>query len=492
MAEEKPNILIILSDQHRFDCLGAYEHPDIKTPHIDSLAGDGVVYKNCFATFPVCTPSRYSFLSGLYVHQHLGWNNRSTLPRGLSTFPRVLKEIGYKTKAVGKMHFTPTYLDVGFDEMILSEQDGPGRYDDDYHRYLKERGLIDFTDMRDQVYEMRSQAEKDYYDNFGSEAAILDEKHYNTTWIGDRACETIDSWNGGGHLLEVGFIKPHHPHDCPKPWSEMYDPDELTLPDGWTEAPLDRDRKFSKGFFDYSRMDEKALRKIMAKYYGSISQIDHHVGRMIKLLKDKGLYENTLIIYTSDHGDYMGFHHMVLKGNYMYDPVIKIPLVVKYPDNENAGSIEERLVSNIDITTTIIDQAEAFVPRSMWRTSRPIYGEERDTVFAEQPNCYMIRTKNRKLILHEDGEDQFYDLSKDPHELENQINNDIYSEDINELKQRFVQWIAFDSRSVVNQDKRGFTISAENVPDFDDGHDESMREYLKKKMEETYTTRKSK
>src|SRR6056297_1648947 len=136
----KPNFLIILSDEHRKDCIGAYGNKDIKTPHLDSIAADGVVYENCFCTLPVCTPSRYSFLTGLYVHQHMGWSNHSSLPPKIPKFPAELKKAGYKTKAVGKMHFTPTYQDVGFEEMELAEQVGPGRLDDDYHRYLRAKG----------------------------------------------------------------------------------------------------------------------------------------------------------------------------------------------------------------------------------------------------------------------------------------------------------------------------------------------------------------
>ena len=231
---DRPNILIIHADQHRWDCLGAYGNPDIRTSNVDALAADGVRYENHFCSFPVCTPSRYSFLTGLYVHQHLGWTNRSTLPSGLDTFPRVLKGAGYRTKAVGKMHFTPTYLDVGFDEMALAEQDGPGRYDDDYHRWLRQEGLCDHIDLMDQVSEYRQHAPSTYWDTFGALESDLDEAHHSTTWIGDRALETLETWEGGGHLLMVGFIKPHHPFDPPAPWSEMYDPSMLSLLPGWT------------------------------------------------------------------------------------------------------------------------------------------------------------------------------------------------------------------------------------------------------------------
>jgi arylsulfatase A-like enzyme len=164
-----PNILIIHVDEHRIDCLGAYGNADIKTPHIDRLAADGVRYDNSFCPFPVCTPSRYSFLCGQYVHEHRGWTNRDTLAPDIETFPKILRAAGYRTKAVGKMHFAPTYLDVGFSELVLAEQDGPGRWDDDYHRYLMRHGLVDRNDLEDQlVREYRGYAPKEYWDTCGA------------------------------------------------------------------------------------------------------------------------------------------------------------------------------------------------------------------------------------------------------------------------------------------------------------------------------------
>src|SRR5271157_939675 len=235
MPADQPNVLLIHADEHRADCLGAYGNTEVRTPNIDALAGDGVTFKNCFTTFPVCTPARYSLLTGLYAHQHLGWTNLSTLPHGLPTFPRILQENGYQTKCVGKMHFTPTYADVGFGEMVLAEQDGPGRYDDDYHRYLMQQGLIDKTDLLDQVYEFRRNAPPEYWANFGTEPTNLAENEHSTAWIGNQACEAIGQWEEGSHMLMLGFIKPHHPFDAPTPWSEMYDPETLTLLPGWTE-----------------------------------------------------------------------------------------------------------------------------------------------------------------------------------------------------------------------------------------------------------------
>ncbi|MHB1319616.1 MAG: sulfatase-like hydrolase/transferase, partial [Anaerolineae bacterium] len=192
LNDSRPNILIIHADQHRWDCLGTYGNPDIRTPHIDALAEDGVRYENSFCPFPVCTPSRYSFLSSQYVHQHLGWTNHCTLAPGIPTFPRVLRNAGYRTKAVGKMHFAPTYLDVGFEEMLLAEQDGPGRFDDDYHRWLRDEGLVDAIDIVDQRSEYREKAPRIYWDTLGALRSDLDEAHHSTTWIAERAIETLD------------------------------------------------------------------------------------------------------------------------------------------------------------------------------------------------------------------------------------------------------------------------------------------------------------
>jgi len=223
----KPNVLVIHTDQHRIECLGASGNTDIRTPHIDALANDGVRYDNSFCPFPVCTPSRYSLLSGRYVHEHRGWTNHSTLRPGTPTFPSILKDAGYKTKAVGKMHFTPTYLDLGFDEMELSEQNGPGRWDDDYHRYLRDLGLVDYNDLEDQENPWRKSARRIYWETFGALASNLPDKHHSTTWTGDRAVETLEQWSPSGNLLMAGFIKPHHPFDPPPEWAERYNPDDL-------------------------------------------------------------------------------------------------------------------------------------------------------------------------------------------------------------------------------------------------------------------------
>jgi len=482
----QPNILIVHTDEHRIECLGAYGNADVKTPHIDRLAAEGVRYENSFCPFPVCTPSRYSLLSGQYVHEHRGWNNRSTLAPDIATFPKILRAAGYHTKAVGKMHFTPTYLDVGFSEMALAEQDGPGRWDDDYHRYLKQHGLVDRNDLEDQlVREYRPHASQEYWDTCGALVSNLPEEHHSTTWVADRAVETLRSWTADEpHLLMVGFIKPHHPFDPPAPWDRQYDSEKLTLLPGWTTNCLDRDLKYNRGYFPNDKLSEPTLRRVMAFYYATITQIDHHVGRMVEVLKRKGLYDNTLIVFTSDHGDYMGFHHMLLKGNYMYDPVVKVPLIVKWPRSREAGTVAKQLVSNIDLAPTLCRAAGCPPTASMsGRALQDSQGHE--LIFAEARGGreVMARSQTRKLILSSgNGVNLYFDLEKDPQELDNLYEAPAYRQEIEEMEAKLTGWRGKDVQLQPYVDQAAPQIDQPNVPSHDLGHREDIQRYYREKM----------
>lgn len=483
----QPNILIIQADEHRADCLGAYGNPDIKTPNIDSLATDGVRYDNSFCPYPVCTPSRHSFLTSLYARQHLGASNHCTIPQGLPTFPRVLQAAGYKTKAVGKMHLTPTYADVGFDELILAEQNGKGRYDDDYHRWLRDEGLYDKIDLMDQEREYRQNAPQEYWDAVGAMVSDLDEEHHSTTWIANQAMEELETWNSGGHLLMTSFIKPHHPFDPPAPWHKMYDPNTIELLPGYTGIPLERDLNYSSGFFPYTEMTEQKIRLATALYYATISQIDHHVGRMIQHLKKIGQYDNTLILYNSDHGDYMGYHHLLLKGNYMYDPVIKVPLIIKYPNQANAGTVSTDLVNTIDVGPTLLNIANCETPNTMIGSDLRTGVQNREYMFAEMGRGreYMVRSHTHKLLWCKNADQsQFFDLQEDPFELENRINDTKSQAQISDMKNALVQWILFDAPSCVHLDENAPTINQPNVPKHDTGHREELYTYFNKRMNE--------
>ena len=442
-APARPHILFILADELRADCFGASGNPEVRTPHLDALAAEGVRFNNFFCAFPVCTPSRYSILTGLPVHEHRGWGNHCTLPPGTATFPALLRQAGYQTKAVGKMHFTPTYADFGLSELELAEQNGPGRWDDDYHRYLRRLGLLDANDLEDQEAEFRRNARPEYWTNLGALPSNLDERHYSTTWIGDRAVETLEHWDPASPaLLMVGFIKPHHPFDPPATWARQYDPGKVSLLPGWTPAVSAADRALGKGYFDNATLTEEAMRRCTALYYATISELDFQIGRMVSVLKKKGLYDSTLIVFTADHGEYLGFHHLLLKGNLMYDPLARVPLLIRPPGGRAPRPVRDDLFSNTDLAPTILRAAG--LPPATGMKGQDLLGSPagHDIVFCESGDGYiMARTRTHKLLWRHAPEQRlFFDLVTDPLELTNRIHGAAWKDEIARLTRAAEAW----------------------------------------------------
>jgi arylsulfatase A-like enzyme len=268
-----------------------------------------------------------------------------------------------------------------------------------------------------------------------------------------RAIETWSQEPERAQLLMASFVKPHHPFDPPAPWDTMYDPERLTILPGWTEAPPAHDVAFNVGYFPHEKLTERALRRVMAHYYATISQIDHHVGRMIHALETQGVYDRTAIVFTADHGEYLGYHHLLLKGGHMYEPLIRIPLVVKLPGGERAGERSEALASSVDVAPTILRACGVEPDGEMRGLDLTDPAAERDCVFAEvrRGREYMARTKSRKLLLsRETQHTQLLDLDADPHELRNVLAE--RPEEAEALRRRLADWLLFESPTPVRVD----------------------------------------
>jgi arylsulfatase A-like enzyme len=245
----------------------------------------------------------------------------------------------------------------------------------------------------------------------------------------------------------------------------MYDPAGLTLLPGWTDACLPADLAFRPGYFDNTTLTESALRRVMAYYYATISQIDAQVGRMLDVLKAKGLYDNTLVVYNSDHGEYLGFHHLLLKGNRMYDPLIKVPLIVKFPGQARAGEVSDELVNSLDVGPTLLGWAGCDAPKS-WAGADLTDGIDRQVIFAEsgRGHEYMARTQTRKLLLTADpAQSLFFDLQSDPLEMDNRFHDPACQAEIADLREHLLHWALFDQPSPVHLDEAAPIIAGANV-----------------------------
>ncbi len=422
-----PNIILILSDQHRWDCTGYAGNPDVRTPNLDALATHGVTFTEATCTSPLCVPSRASLMTGQHVHAHGVDTNDKALSKDAPVLPRLLKQAGYRTACVGKMHFRPTRQDHGFDFMRLAEQDTPGRDEDDYHKWLADRGEKDQTDIWDQVD--REHAPATYWRSLGAVRSRLPQKLHSTTWIGDNAVRFLQR-AVEPFFLWIGFMKPHHPFDPPEPWDALYDPKKLALPPGW-RLPVPEDDAAHGGFFDPAAITEARFRKVLAYYYANISLMDKQIGRILATLTSRG-FTNNIIVYCSDHGDYMGQHGLITKaGLRPYDSVLRVPLVIAGLSGQRRGQTDGALAQISDIAPTLLDVAGVDAPAAMDGASlvphlnvanRPL----RDAVFAQDgPGVHVVRTRHHKLVQSsEPARSALYCIDKDPHEFENRYEDE--------------------------------------------------------------------
>ena len=458
-AQPKPNVLMFTADQLRFDCLGCYGNSVVQTPNLDRLAARGVRFNNAYTPAAFCVPARQSVLTGLYPAAHGVLSNRAGIPESTQTLGDDFKEAGYQTAAIGKMHFHPIYADYGFTHMRLAEQDGDGWKIDDYHsKFLKARGLVDQWDLWDQQAQYRRDAPARYWQSYGATTSDLSEEHYHTTWIADETISFLEQRERSQPFLAwCSFIKPHHPFDPPVPYDQMYDPADVVLPIDnqlWRDKPLlNLFGDPREQYFDTRDMTEAALRNVVAHYYGLISHVDHHIGRVLDKLEAEGLTDNTIIVFFSDHGDFLGQFGLFLKHpNVPYDALARIPFIMAGPKNKvGEGIAVENLTSLVDLRPTLAtlcgfncSDVQGEDVSSLLR-GRADADDER-TVLIEAGNGFRaVRSRHHKFIYHPKNHTaELYNVTEDPYETQ-----DIADEQPDHLvrhQQHLLNWL-IDSSS---------------------------------------------
>ena len=472
---KRPNILLITSDQQRADCMGSMGRK-IKTPHLDALARRGVHFTGCITPTVVCQPARASILTGQLCRTHGVHDNGIDLDPGIGEkgFAGVLAANGYQSAFFGKAHFATyhTFAPTGTPECLRSSAD----YDDDWygpymgfeHLELVLVGHNWFPPEKPpagQHYErfFHAQGQGDerlrlYRENAGDTKGAAQTWHsrlpvawHNSTWTADRALEWLAHARDRSRpfCAWISFPDPHHPFDCPEPWSRLHPPAEVDLPlhrerdfekrPWWHKAAVTNDPKGDDKNVDirknYSRIEpqsDEQLREIIANTYGQISLIDHQVGRINDYLDRSGLGENTIVVYTSDHGDWLGDHGLILKGPMHYEGLLKVPLLIGGPGIP-AGACVPDPVSTLDLGATFFDYANAkAMLEQHGRSLRPVIeGRERRShalnewgLGANRVGVALeLRTVHEgdcKLTLElNSGAGELYDLIHDPHENDN-------------------------------------------------------------------------
>ena len=463
---KRPNILFIMTDEQRGDCLGCYGNPVLRTPHIDSIAARGVRFDRGYVQNPMCMPARMAIMTGRYCSEH-GCNiNCTGIPAHEQehTFMRYLRDAGYYTAAIGKMHMMPKWGPFGFRYLDLVE--GQADVNNQYTDYLKAKGLLG--------KQHKAKGEKL---PFGIYTNALPAEENIDAFIGRRAVRWLEQWDGEEpFFLWVSFCNPHFPFDPPEPYDTMYDPAGVPLPI-WREGELDKkppQRQLQKER-GYDKATEPILRKMVANYYGLISLLDDQVGRILHVLEERGLMENTLIAFTSDHGDLLGDHLLLHKsGVTFYEGSVRVPFIVSYPPAFPQGGTCGELVETIDLPATFLDIAGVMPPETMQGRSLVGLAEGkvpnwREDAFCEidlrinplmhgprDPNSRdyvaMITTKEWKYVhLPNLGIGELYDLVNDPHELANLFYEPAYAAKVNEMRLRLLNRLMNNQRPYIGE-----------------------------------------
>ena len=480
MVKGQPNILLITSDQQRADCIG-FESPHLRTPHLDRLARRGTRFSACITPNLVCQPSRASILTGLLPLTHGVWDNGVDLDAriGADGFAGTLARAGYQTAFLGKAHFATkaTFQATGSPECRFSHaQYGTswtGPYMGFQHVELAVLGHLHRTRPLERPamghYErwLVSRGENEEGVKLwaaetrpGTGAAqtwhsALPVAWHTSTWVGDRTIAWLNGQRDKARPFCVwaSFPDPHHPFDCPEPWSLMYDPKDVPLPKHrvrdlerrpwWHKAVLEgrpqlADPDLLKFRAEGSRVPDQSHRQLAemtANYYGMISLIDHNVGRILTALSDLGLAEDTLVVYTTDHGELLGNHGLYLKHPIPYEDLLRVTMVAQGP-GVAAGRIVGEPVSTLDLASTFYEYAGIARPVALQsRSLRRLLGggaETRDAAYSEwhvhASRCGVglklrtVRTQTHKCTFElESGAGELYDLANDPAEMDNRF-----------------------------------------------------------------------
>lgn len=476
----RPNVLLITSDQQHWNTIGAF-NPEIRTPNLDRLVREGTTFRRAYCPNPTCTPTRASVITGKYPSQHRAYSLGTKLPEDEHTVGEDFSAAGYRTALIGKAHFQPLratkeysslesypilqdlefwrgYTDVfyGFEDYSLARNHtNEAHVGQHYGLWMEKKGLANWRD-----YFARPTGTMD--DGARGRWGIPEKFHYNT-WIAEETNRRLESYSANKErfFLWASFFDPHPSYLVPEPWDTMYDPDQLTLPTH-TEGEHDKNpphfRLTQEEKPDFSPYigphegvhslhgchshlhDETKLRQDMATYYGMISCMDKYVGKILDKLDELELAQDTILVFTTDHGHFFGHHGLIAKGPFHYEDMIKVPFIVRYPGNVPAARTSDALQSLVDLAPTFLDMTSIPVPNEMTGVSQSAVwlgqvASVRDHVLCEnrhEPDTVNLKTyvdnRYKVTVYYQRDYGEVYDLQQDPSELNNLWDHPQYQE----------------------------------------------------------------
>jgi len=430
-GEQRPNILILFSDQHTAKMSGFMGHPIVETPNLDRLAGEGVVFENAYCNSPLCSPSRQSWMSGLYCHRIDMWNNTSAMPADTVTWAHMLSLAGYETSLVGKMHFNGYQKMYGFDRRPVLEGNNNGesfyswglRTSHDWTKPLPYRSGPDGRGMWDEIMEAGPDI-PERQPIFRKDLEVLDG---TLALLREKAADPA----GGPWAICSSFVLPHPPYKAR--------PDILARYRGKGDLPFNLkgegrdtcDRYIQQYVGNVKDLPVEVIRRAREVYFALISEFDEYAGRILDCLDELGLAENTVVFYISDHGEMAGEHGLWGKVT-LLETSVRVPLIVRWPGRFPAGARIDTPVSLVDLFPTFLEIAGIQLPPPLFTDGHSLMplltGQAQKfgggEVFGEfegegwnHPRAF-LRIGRYKYVYNHTAESRLYDLQADPYEME--------------------------------------------------------------------------
>lgn len=433
MNQAKPNLVIIMADEIRQDVVMHNYARNVPLPHVDELRRDGVTFADCFCQTPTCCPSRGSLATGKYPHQLQLWNHGCRLPPEERTLGHHFSGLGYESVAFGKTHnMCPGFRSVTYDVKATMGSTNHG---------------YNITD--DNCVGVFAGPEEDFCDFV--------------------VCRQFDDFLGGRSagqpfLAHIGIHAPHPPLYPPRRFAEMFDWRGIDLPPVWEEEARTKPAKQQAPRARWHALSDTGRRKVIATALGMSALVDECVGRIVKSLGDRGLLEDTLLVFTSDHGDLLGAHGMLGKFLNHYEESLRVPLILRLPGRAHAGAAPAGLTELVDVYPTLCDLAGVPWPEApntlAGRSLAPLIdgtGEHpREYVFSQIEHASMVRTDAWKLVHHTDDRCELYHLAADPGERQNLFGSPGTREIERDLLLKMMQTLGTHRREGFNPGSNGF------------------------------------
>ncbi len=470
MANGK-NILLITSDQQHWNTLGCL-NSELETPNLDRLVREGMLFTRAYCPNPTCTPTRASMITGQYPSQHGAWSLGTKLSEDQHTVGEDFTAAGYRTALVGKAHFQPLQETEEFSSLesypTLQDLDYWRQFDGPFYGFEKVRLARNHADEAHvgQHYALWMEERgctnwRDYYrpptgnNSDQKHRWLIPEKYHYNTWIAEESCALLEEYGekGENFFLWSSFFDPHPPYLAPEPWDAMYDPAALTVPamvPGEHDANPPHFRLTQEQNPDFSAwkesgfgihgyqshlFDRDEMAKNIAVYYGMISLMDKYIGQIVDRLDALGLAENTLVVFTTDHGHLYGQHGLTAKGGFHYEDLIRLPFIARCPGEVPAGDRSGALQSLVDLPSSFLRWSGIDVPRTMVGVDQgPVWRGEaesaRDHIVVEnrhEPTTIHIKTyvdqRYKLTVYYERDYGELFDLERDPGEIQNLWHN---------------------------------------------------------------------